>query len=114
MRSLGMNERPFIELPARGFPLWPKGEWRRLTTMTVSYGHGIAVTPLHLATAYAALVNGETPLHIAARNGSADVVKALLAAGAAEVDAWCVARADRRGIRARAAGEPSPCTGPMR
>jgi predicted amidophosphoribosyltransferase len=33
---------------------------------------------------------------------------ALLAAGAAEVDAWCVARADRRGIRARAAGEPSP------
>jgi len=26
--------------------------------MTVSYGHGIAVTPLHLAAAYAALVNG--------------------------------------------------------
>jgi cell division protein FtsI (penicillin-binding protein 3) len=26
--------------------------------MTVSYGHGIAVTPLHLASAYAALVNG--------------------------------------------------------
>jgi ComF family protein len=33
---------------------------------------------------------------------------ALLAAGAAEVDAWCVARADRRGIQAPAAGEPSP------
>lgn len=58
MRSLGMNERPYIELPARGFPLWPKGEWSRITTMTVSYGHGIAVTPLHLASAYAALVNG--------------------------------------------------------
>jgi cell division protein FtsI (penicillin-binding protein 3) len=26
--------------------------------MTVAYGHGIAVTPLHLASAYAALVNG--------------------------------------------------------
>src|SRR3546814_14644326 len=26
--------------------------------MTASYGHGIAVTPLHLASAYAALVNG--------------------------------------------------------
>src|SRR3546814_9358299 len=26
--------------------------------MTTSYGHGIAVTPLHLASAYAALVNG--------------------------------------------------------
>ena len=58
MRNLGMNERPYIELPAKGFPLWPKGEWSRITTMTVSYGHGIAVTPLHLASAYAALVNG--------------------------------------------------------
>ncbi len=58
MRALGMNQRAQIELPARGFPLWPKGEWSRITTMTVSYGHGIAVTPLHLASAYAALVNG--------------------------------------------------------
>jgi ComF family protein len=33
---------------------------------------------------------------------------ALLAAGAASVDAWCVARADRRGIQAPVAGEPSP------
>jgi cell division protein FtsI (penicillin-binding protein 3) len=58
MMALGMNERPYIELPARGFPLWPKGDWARITTMTVSYGHGMAVTPLHLASAYAALVNG--------------------------------------------------------
>ena len=58
MRSLGFNERPYIELPARGFPIWKKGKWGRLKTMTVSYGHGIAVTPLHLATGYAALVNG--------------------------------------------------------
>lgn len=62
MKSLGFNERPFIELPARGMPLWPRpddhGEWPRITTMTVSFGHGIAITPLHLACAYAALVNG--------------------------------------------------------
>ncbi len=58
MLSLGMNERPYIELPAKGFPLWPGEKWSRITTMTVSYGHGIAVTPLHLASAYAALVNG--------------------------------------------------------
>ncbi len=58
MRALGMDERPFIELPAKGFPIWPRGDWSRITTMTVSYGHGIAVTPLHLASAYAALVNG--------------------------------------------------------
>ena len=58
MRALGMNERPYIELPARGFPLWPPGNWSRITTMTVGYGHGIAITPLHLAEAYAAMVNG--------------------------------------------------------
>ncbi len=58
MRALGMNERPYIELPAKGHPLWPGDDWARITTMTVSYGHGIAVTPLHLASAYAALVNG--------------------------------------------------------
>ncbi|WP_374528112.1 peptidoglycan D,D-transpeptidase FtsI family protein [Novosphingobium sp.] len=58
MRALGINERPTIELPARGFPIWPKGDWSRITTMTVSFGHGVAMTPLHLASAYAALVNG--------------------------------------------------------
>lgn len=58
MVELGMSERPFIELPARGAPIWPSGEWPRLRNMTVSYGHGIAVTPLHLASAYAAMVNG--------------------------------------------------------
>ena len=57
MRALGMSERPHVELP-RGAPLGPRGKWSRITTMTVSYGHGIAVTPLHLAQAYAALVNG--------------------------------------------------------
>ena len=56
-RSIEFNKRPEIELKERAFPLWPK-EWGRLSTMTTSYGHGIAVTPLHLATAYAALVNG--------------------------------------------------------
>jgi cell division protein FtsI (penicillin-binding protein 3) len=58
MASLGFNERPHIELPARGFPIWASGKWPRLRTMTVGYGHGIAVTPLHLASAYAAMVNG--------------------------------------------------------
>jgi len=58
MEALAMNQRPYVELPARGFPIWPSGEWPRLRTMTVAYGHGIAVTPLHLASAYAALVNG--------------------------------------------------------
>ncbi|WP_338241062.1 peptidoglycan D,D-transpeptidase FtsI family protein [Aurantiacibacter hainanensis] len=58
MADLGMNERPYIELPARGFPIWQSGEWSRIRGITVGYGHGLAVTPLHLASAYAAMVNG--------------------------------------------------------
>ena len=58
MIDLGMNERPYIELPARGFPIWQSGDWQRIRAITVGYGHGIAVTPLHLASAYAAMVNG--------------------------------------------------------
>lgn len=58
MIDLGMDRRPFIELPAKGKPLWPQGDWSRVTNMTVGFGHGLAVTPLHLASAYAAMVNG--------------------------------------------------------
>ncbi|MFM6853210.1 MAG: peptidoglycan D,D-transpeptidase FtsI family protein, partial [Sphingopyxis sp.] len=56
-RSLEFDRRPRIELGERGRPLWP-AEWGRTTTMTAGYGHSIQVTPLHLASAYAALVNG--------------------------------------------------------
>ena len=56
-RRLHFDARPDIELKERGRPIWPT-DWGRTTVMTVGYGHGIAVTPLHLATAYAALVNG--------------------------------------------------------
>ena len=57
LRKLGMLDRPPIELAERGRPLYPD-RWGDISTMTVSYGHGIAVTPLHLAAGYAALVNG--------------------------------------------------------
>ncbi|MGR6330169.1 peptidoglycan D,D-transpeptidase FtsI family protein [Sphingomonas sp. XXL09] len=56
-KRLGFDTKPDIELREKGRPLWP-GFWARTTTMTTAYGHGIAVTPLHLASAYAALVNG--------------------------------------------------------
>ena len=62
LKALGFNERPYIELPARGRPIWPRGDkngvWSRVTTVTASYGHGFSITPLHLASAYSAMVNG--------------------------------------------------------
>jgi cell division protein FtsI (penicillin-binding protein 3) len=57
LRGLEFDRRPSIELAERSRTLWPKS-WGRVTNMTVGYGHGMAVTPLHLASAYAAMVNG--------------------------------------------------------
>ncbi|MDB5696781.1 MAG: penicillin-binding protein 2 [Sphingomonas bacterium] len=56
-RKLGFDKKPEIELIEKGRTLWPTF-WARTTTMTTAYGHGMAVTPLHLANAYATLVNG--------------------------------------------------------
>jgi cell division protein FtsI (penicillin-binding protein 3) len=57
LRNMHFNARPDIELAEKAMPLYPKS-WDRLTNMTVGFGHGIAVTPMHLASAYAAMVNG--------------------------------------------------------
>ena len=57
LKTLEFDKRPRIELAERSRPLWPKS-WGRVTNMTVGFGHGMAVTPLHLATGYAAMVNG--------------------------------------------------------
>ncbi|WP_373487418.1 peptidoglycan D,D-transpeptidase FtsI family protein [Blastomonas sp.] len=57
MRDLHFDRPAEINLHERAKPLWP-ANWGRLTNMTVGYGHGIAVSPLHLASGYAAMVNG--------------------------------------------------------
>ena len=57
LHALGMFERAQLETTERGRPIAPR-RWGDLTTMTVGFGHGIAVTPLHLVASYAALVNG--------------------------------------------------------
>ena len=56
---LGFFASAPVELPERGNPLYPK-PWRAINTLTASFGHGVAVSPLHLMRATAALVNGGT------------------------------------------------------
>lgn len=57
MQRLGMLNKPALELPEIGAPLIPRN-WKTVETMTISFGHGLSVTPLQLATATAAIVNG--------------------------------------------------------
>ncbi|UWS81117.1 penicillin-binding protein 2 [Phaeobacter sp. G2] len=57
--ELGMlEETPFEIVEAQGGkPLLP-ANWSELSAMTISYGHGISTTPMHLAAGYAAVANG--------------------------------------------------------
>ena len=48
-----------VELPEKGMPLYPSQyNWTDVSMVTMSYGHGIAITPLHLATLNNAIING--------------------------------------------------------
>jgi len=57
IERLGLLAPLKTELPPTADAQLPK-KWRESTTVTVSYGHGIAVAPLNFAAAAAALVNG--------------------------------------------------------
>jgi cell division protein FtsI (penicillin-binding protein 3) len=57
LRKLGLFDKVPFELAESAKPLLPS-EWQDITTATVSYGHGISVTPLALATALATVLNG--------------------------------------------------------
>lgn len=60
LKNMGFSE-PLLqfEVSEKGRPLFlSKKRWRDDTMATVSYGYGISVTPLHLISAFAALMNG--------------------------------------------------------
>ncbi len=57
LRKLGLLDKPVIELPEVGAPILPP-RWNTLETMTISYGHGLSVSPLQLSSAIGTVVNG--------------------------------------------------------
>lgn len=59
--ELGLLEPTSVEMieAPSGRPLLPSN-WSEISTMTISYGHGLSSSPVHLATAYASLLNGGT------------------------------------------------------
>lgn len=57
LTSIGMMKPVAIELSETGTPLTPD-RWREINSMTISFGHGLAVSPLHLVAGVSAMVNG--------------------------------------------------------
>ena len=56
-KALGLFEKSPIELIGRAQPQY-HSDWQDISIVTTSYGHGISVTPLHLASAMGAILNG--------------------------------------------------------
>lgn len=58
LRAFGLGQTTGIDLPAESAGLLPQPkQWRPITVATTSFGHGVAVTPLQLASAFATLAN---------------------------------------------------------
>lgn len=57
LTTIGMMKPVAIELSETGSPLSPN-RWREINSMTISFGHGLAVSPLHLVAGVSAIVNG--------------------------------------------------------
>ena len=55
--KIGFLKPLHTQLPEVASPLYPR-HWKTINAMTIAFGHGISVTPLHLATGSAAMVNG--------------------------------------------------------
>lgn len=57
LEKIGLLGRMSTELPEVALPTEPK-EWKKINSITISYGHGVATTPLQTAVAAAAMLNG--------------------------------------------------------
>ncbi len=57
LHRIGLLDKMPSELPEVATPVEPK-EWKKINSMTISFGHGVSTTPLQTAVAAAALMNG--------------------------------------------------------
>lgn len=57
LKRLGLLDRMKTELPETAQPSEPS-EWKRLNSITISFGHGMSTTPMQTAAAAAAVLNG--------------------------------------------------------
>lgn len=57
IKRMGLTDRLRTELPESAAPIVPQ-RWSEINTITIAFGHGIAVAPIQAAEAVAAVVNG--------------------------------------------------------
>ena len=57
LTRLGLLSKMDTEMPGVATPTQPR-TWKKINSVTISFGHGVATTPLQTAVAAAALING--------------------------------------------------------
>ena len=57
LHKIGLLDKMVTEIPEVAKPSEPK-EWKKINSITISFGHGVSTTPLQTAMAAAALMNG--------------------------------------------------------
>lgn len=80
LKDLGLTSKLETDFPGLAKPIFPR-KWREINLYTIAYGHGIAVTPLHVATSVSAIVNGgflHSPKFILDENDSSPKSKKVL------------------------------------
>jgi cell division protein FtsI (penicillin-binding protein 3) len=60
LKDFGFGEKTGVDLPGEAKGLLSSPPWRDHLTANISFGHGVAVTALQVANAYAAIANGGT------------------------------------------------------
>lgn len=57
LTRLGLLSKMETEMPGVATPMQPR-TWKKINSVTISFGHGVATTPLQTAVAAASLING--------------------------------------------------------
>ena len=57
LQLFGLGKKTGIDFPGEASGLFPKSPWSQLSQATVSYGHGLSVSPLQIAAAYAVIAS---------------------------------------------------------
>jgi len=81
LTNLGFFESTGIELvEGKQITSQYPSNWSEISTMTISYGHGISSSPLHLAAAFASVLNGGLKVNptLLKRNGNDKIRKRVI------------------------------------
>ncbi len=79
-QDLGLLQKLDTEFPEIGTPQYPK-DWKKISAATISFGHGISISPLHLVNAVATVVGDgkhSNPQFILQEEGAVNHGQAIL------------------------------------